>query len=66
MQNIGRSLAQSQDKVSVQHLDTAKLSTPRSSNSSTADIETDPYCGQKADFAELDSSDSDEDSVSEV
>lgn len=66
MQNIGRSITQNQDKVSVQQLDTAKLSTPHSSNCSTADIESDPYCGQKADFAELDSSDSDEESVSEV
>ncbi|XP_026474601.1 ankyrin repeat domain-containing protein 17-like isoform X4 [Ctenocephalides felis] len=65
MQNIGRSITQNQDKVSVQQLDTAKLSTPHSSNCSTADIESDPYCGQKADFAELDSSDSDEESVSE-
>lgn len=64
MQNVGQSENRNIDKVNVQ-LDVVKSSTPQSSASSPAKSETETYSGAPAKYMS-DSSESEDDSVSEV
>lgn len=64
MQNVGQSENRNIDKVNVQ-LDVVKSSTPQSSASSPAKSETETYSGAPAKYM-TDSSESEDDSVSEV
>lgn len=64
MQNVGQSENQNRDKVNVQ-LDVVKSSTPQSYTSSPAKSETETFAELQPRFM-TDSSESEEDSVSEV
>ncbi|CAH2085273.1 unnamed protein product [Euphydryas editha] len=64
MQNVGQSENRNIDKVNVQ-LDVVKSSTPQSSASSPAKSETETYSGAPAKYM-TDSSESEDDSVSEI
>ncbi|XP_062525122.1 ankyrin repeat domain-containing protein 17 isoform X10 [Bombyx mori] len=64
MQNVGQSENRNIDKVNVQ-LDVVKTSTPQSSASSPAKSETETYSGAPAKYM-TDSSESEDDSVSEI
>lgn len=64
MQNVGQPENRNIDKVNVQ-LDVVKSSTPQSSSSSPAKSETETYSGAPAKYM-TDSSESEDDSVSEV
>lgn len=64
MQNVGQSENRNIDKVKLQ-LDVVKSSTPQSSASSPAKSETETYSGAPAKYM-TDSSESEDDSVSEV
>lgn len=64
MQNVGQPENRNIDKVNVQ-LDVVKSSTPQSSASSPAKSETETYSGAPAKYM-TDSSESEDDSVSEV